>query len=968
MGALPRPDIPPGARRDLIDALHDLHHRAGWPSLRRLARQAGCSHTTVSAVFSTARLPSWGVLELLVEAMGGDTAEFHRLWLAAGRPVGSESTTRPRIAGRRTELATVRQHLQTGTGLLLVTGEAGIGKTTLINAVAGAGDTFVATGHCLPLSSQVPLMPIIDALTAIYDVDEGLWFKEALVDLPPYVRHSLVRLLPQLGGHTAVADADEFARQQLFSSVEGVLRRLAAIRSLALVVEDLHWADPTTLDLVEHLLARSVPVPVVGSWRTEDPNTPQASSDWFARVQRFSDVRALRLGPLTRDETAEQLALLGTRLPERLDSIHSRTLGQPLFTEQLAAHLDADHGLPEQLAELLDRRLDGLSDSGWAVLRTLGVAERPLLPAQLAAASKIRPDQLTTELHALQTRRLVRSSTDERVQLHHPLLAEATQRRLVPGEGAGVHRSLAEVLGAGPEASAAEVANHWRSAGNRERELEWRVSAARSSAAAFEWAQEAEHWLRTLDLWPPAVHSVGDPPVSRPMAYVAAIDSLRESLQWDRAAAMSDAADEELGAVDDATSAELLLRAADYRGDREGVAIGLRLVDQALEVFARLPASAGHLRALNHKRWYLAAIGDYDEALAVARAAVEVAEAVGDRRLHRNQLISLAWHEGIEGALTTMFDLLTQGRALLPDGADPLGDIRSSMNAAHVLLICGASLECVEDAARPGLEVARARAIDNESAIALTAHVATARLRAGLVARAEAGIGAAEGQRLDLSRWPVELLRTAVDARKGHVSSAADRVQRLLPEVLVHDEADLEVLCVAADIDFWRGTVHATLPRLLRDLENTVDSSPVRISLPALVTATRGVAEEARLRRPASSAAVSSVRDMVSRSCLHLRPTDGDDPHLRAHIATAQAELARAVRADHVAVWAGAARLWDGLGRPHDAAYCRWRGAQVALRDRQGTVAARLLKRAATDAREHVPLSAAVAAATLTTS
>jgi hypothetical protein len=237
-------------------------------------------------------------------------------------------------------------------------------------------------------------MPIIDALAAIYDVDEGLWFKEALVDLPSYVRQSLVRLLPQLGGDVPPADADEFARQQLFSSVEGVLRRLAAIRSLALVVEDLHWADPTTLDLVEHHLAQSMSLPFLGSWRTEDPNTPQSSSHWFARVQRFSDVRALWLGPLTRDETAEQLALLGTRLPERLDSIHSRTLGQPLFTEQLAAHLDGDHGLPEPLADLLDRRLDGLSDSGWAVLRTLGVAERPLLPAQ-ARSSKQDPARST---------------------------------------------------------------------------------------------------------------------------------------------------------------------------------------------------------------------------------------------------------------------------------------------------------------------------------------------------------------------------------------------------------------------------------------------------------------------------------------------------------------------------------------------------------------------------------------------
>jgi lambda repressor-like predicted transcriptional regulator len=71
--------IPPGSQRDLVDVLHDLHHRTGWPSLRVLAREAGCSHTTVSAVFSSPRLPGWGVLEVLVAAMDGNVAQFRCL-------------------------------------------------------------------------------------------------------------------------------------------------------------------------------------------------------------------------------------------------------------------------------------------------------------------------------------------------------------------------------------------------------------------------------------------------------------------------------------------------------------------------------------------------------------------------------------------------------------------------------------------------------------------------------------------------------------------------------------------------------------------------------------------------------------------------------------------------------------------------------------------------------------------------
>ena len=103
MSALPRPELPPGAAKALNDALHELHHRAGWPSLRTLARETGVSHTTVSKAFSQPTLPSWGTLQLLVEAMNGEAANFHDLWLAASAPISGGGPP-PRIAGRRAEL------------------------------------------------------------------------------------------------------------------------------------------------------------------------------------------------------------------------------------------------------------------------------------------------------------------------------------------------------------------------------------------------------------------------------------------------------------------------------------------------------------------------------------------------------------------------------------------------------------------------------------------------------------------------------------------------------------------------------------------------------------------------------------------------------------------------------------------------------------------------------------------------
>lgn len=964
MGALPRPELPPGPRRQLSDALHDLHRQAGWPSLRALGRETGVSHTTVSKVMSAPVLPSWGTLELLVEAMRGDTGEFQGLWLAASLPddPSDRGETPVRIAGRRTELAAVRRQLETGTGLLLVTGEAGIGKTALLQAAAGGTRKLIAIGRCLPLSDELPLLPLAELLAAIHDVDGGGWLEEALVGTPRFVRWSLARVLPELEGDVAAPSNDEFTRQRLFIAVGTALARLAELRPLALGVEDLHWADPGTLDLLEHLLARSMPVPVVGTWRTEDDATPRASDAWFARVQRLRDVSVLPIGPLSPSETVDQLVLRGVRSRERQDSIYSRTLGQPLFTDQLAAHLDEGHGLPDLLADLLLHRINSLPEPAWAVLRSLGLAQHSLPPDQLAAASKLEPEELTTQLRALRDRRLLRARPDTLVELRHPLLAEAIEHRLVPGEGARVHRSLAEVLGAAADAPAAEVAHHWRRARDRERELEWRVRAARAAAAAYEWGLEAESWVRVLDLWPSGTDTVGDPALSRAEVYLAAIDALVESLQSDRAAAMTADAGVRLGAMDDEFRAELLARAAELRGDREGTAVGLLLVDESLEIFAGLPASHGRLRALNLRRLLLQDLGRYDDAVATAQAAVEVARQIGDLRQQRHHLDTVASHQGAVDGPSRTLELIAKSRALLPEDADPLGDIRAAVIATDVLLTWGRSLEEVQQAAEPGLVAAAAWGIDNTQSMMLRANLATALLRAGRVAQADAVIGVLGDQPPDPDRWPLELLGARIDCAQGETARAADRIHRVYEEVTTQDELDLEALGMVADVDYWGGAARVSLAGLIHGLALVADSVPVREMAPALVLAARGAADGAARHRGASQAAVDDIRDLLARVRRRLRSTDRDDPYLGVHLAMAEAELTPPDGHGSLARWTRLAHTWSELDRPHEAAYCRWRAALVAHRVGQGTVASRLLVRASAEAREHVPLSRAIAA------
>jgi tetratricopeptide (TPR) repeat protein len=152
--ALPRPSLPPGPLADLFDELHRLHHQAGWPSLRKMAAEVGCSHTTIATAFSGPRPPRWGLLELIVETLGGDTERFRAGWLAATQADADEVAASPSAVefayvaphdlpapavpfiGRTAEFALLDDALRAAragdaSNVVLIAGPAGVGKTTL---------------------------------------------------------------------------------------------------------------------------------------------------------------------------------------------------------------------------------------------------------------------------------------------------------------------------------------------------------------------------------------------------------------------------------------------------------------------------------------------------------------------------------------------------------------------------------------------------------------------------------------------------------------------------------------------------------------------------------------------------------------------------------------------------------------------------------------------------------------------
>ncbi len=961
MSALPRPDVPPGSHRDLVDALHALHHQAGWPSLRTLARAIGVSHTTVSKTFSTATLPSWGTLELLVLAMDGDPVQFRDLWVSATTTTGATASglPQPRIAGRRAELTALRRHLASGDGLLLVVGEAGIGKSTLIEAAAASTDIFVAIGHCLPLSTAVPLMPIADALRTVAAHDDGRWLDQALGQCRPYVTGALAPLLPEVGAASPGEATDEFARHRMFTAVVEVLGALARIRPVALLLEDLHWADMPTLDLVEHTVARRLALPIVGTWRLEDPDVSSTHREWAARISRDRAVTSVALPPFTREETATQLRLrMGTTPPEAVvDRVQTLGQGLPLYTDQLVGAPDGE--IPRHLADLLDLRLGQLEGEPWQVARVLGVAERSLAPDVVQQATGLSPEEQLRGLAVLAHRRLLRPGTTERVALAHPLFGDAIRRRLLPGEAGTVHASLAAVLAKLPEVEPGEVARHWQAASRPDEEIGWRVAAARQARERYASSERFENWRRVLLLRDLTDRPIDVPPwqlLCEAADAAADIQDMEASLALINQALALD--------VDDAARVRVLRLAGGihcYGGDHDE---GLALLDQARQLVDVLPASAELVDVLLARIGTLTQVGRYEVCRAdLARAMDVLAGHEDDPRLQR-VLVWSAWYAMVDGEHDRALALIDAARDAAEAGTDPLSDLMLAVQSTDILLQMAASPDLLAEVAAPPLATAARWHLDDRYlTVILRGNVADAFLRSGDVARAAQVLEPDIREAPTLNTSMSHITYAAVELRRGRVDAALERCAAAEAAQFGGGANWAEVVPEYAEVQIWAGSPDSAVALLEKTLAETLPTDNARTAAPTLAWCARAHADLMDVRE-----AGIAERDGALGHLLRLLGQAQIDPFGSAATGVLvpawrslwHAELARITRSDTVPTWSGAATAWDQHPRPHDAAYCRWRGAQIALRHDQGTLARRLLRRAATDARTHIPLRMAI--------
>jgi DNA-binding CsgD family transcriptional regulator/tetratricopeptide (TPR) repeat protein len=418
------------------------------------------------------------------------------------------------MVGRDGELArllTLLDDAEAGRSVVaLVSGDAGVGKTRLIGEVtrlAAARGFTVLSGQCAELGDSVPYLPLADALRG---AAQSTGVRDALSSRP-----ALGRLLPE-GGEGPIADSDRsgLARQQMFGGVLGLLAELAAATPVLLVLEDLHWADASTRDLVTFLsrMLHRERVALIGSYRTDDLHRRHPLRPVVAELLRLPSVIAVDLAPLDPSALAEHLTAAA---PARIDAtelndIVARAEGNAYYAEELlAASVASDHGqpnaLPAGLAALLLSRVEQLSDATQQVLRAAAVAGRKADDELVRALSGLAPAEYEGAVREAVTHQLLVPHGAEGYVFRHALLREAVYADLLPGERTRLHATMCALLADEQRltmpGTAAELAQHCLASHDIPGAFAASVRAGEDAEKLGAPAEAHRHYDQALALW-----------------------------------------------------------------------------------------------------------------------------------------------------------------------------------------------------------------------------------------------------------------------------------------------------------------------------------------------------------------------------------------------------------------------------------------------------------------------------------
>ncbi|NDL59636.1 ATP-binding protein [Phytoactinopolyspora mesophila] len=622
----------------------------------------------------------------------------------------------PALIGRERELEDLREvfkSVQAGEpAAVLIAGEAGIGKTRLVEEFAlevGAAGARVLRGQSVDMDGEeLAFAPIVGILRALMPE----FGPERLVELAGPGGQALRALLPELGHNAGDGTA---GRGRLYEVVTSLLERVAAEDALVVVIEDLQWADGPTRDLLRFMIRSLIAAPVMLllTCRDDELGRGHPVRALLADLERIRRVGRVDLARLGRDEVAAQLSAVLDReiAPDQAERVFERTEGVPFYVEELA-HAADDAGpvaLPESLRELLMVRIAPLSEQTQRLLRVMALGGHRVDHAVLEPVAGYDVAVLDSALREAVSMGVIVVDGDG-YRFRHALLHEALHGDMLPGENARVHAAYARTLEKQPHLAsdgqaATAIAHHWYFAHDVERAFRWCLNAAAELVGSYAHATAQVMLERALELWDrvadPAEVSGG----GRGDLLARAAEEAYAAGERERAIALLEAALDHVDEAAEPRRVGVLLSQLGKMKGRSGRADPVATLVRACELIPAEPPSAERAEVLGWLAGILMLEWRLDEALRAADEAEEAANAAGVRQLIAAARITrgTAWAD--QGRTEEALAEFERARELIDD--EPMTLLRYYINLSHVLGHAGRFREAVQTA-KKGQERAEA--------------------------------------------------------------------------------------------------------------------------------------------------------------------------------------------------------------------------------------------------------------------
>lgn len=856
------------------------------------------------------------------------------------------------VVGRADELAVVGDLLDSSASgeaqTLVVAGDAGVGKTALVTRACAdrAASMTVLSGSCLPLTSMsIPFLPIRSALRA---------FVGSAGDVPD-----------------VTAEKGDFVL-----GFDAWLEQRCAERPAVLVIDDLQWADRSTLDAVMYVIAgpSSRRLAVVATVRSGEVGVGHPLQRWLADVRRLPRTTELALGPLDRAGTAAQLELLlgGSPHQSLVDDVQRHARGNPYFTRLMVAGLSAEarsvpEAVPVDLRSAVLQSWFTLSPAARRLATVLAVGGRPMHVDDLAEVVGEDPGRVRTRLQEAVDSGTFVLLGDGAFWFQHPLNAEVLEAELAEEDRRGLHARFADAIerrsagrfgtdsaGVADADAAVAVADHRHSARQLREAYRWALIAADLVGGADRRAERLRLLRRAVTLrreLPDAEESV-DVLLRRLRAVAADAGASADELH-----AVESLLDRVDRRAQPLTAAELLVRRMHLRDITGREFIDVDQMREAVALAEAEPTSPEYALALAELAHAEVWAGD-PSAPAHASAAIAVARATDDLRALSHALSAGSMTAGVAEDAATARTLSQEAVRVARDAGDWWAYVHALMWEADAFRTWGSAAYSVLIRDR------RIEMVERGGPLAYAAWMSAVEAQNWLIigdwrecdARLRVVLGSDPGPLGDVMARLVAARAATLRGRQAEAESHLLRVEELMVDGSAY--LGLEYDAVHAEVRFGAHDPESAYLAAMNGARAS-GAPPTRCEwlMPLAARALADQVQRAHDLGRTDGNALDLLDALVARFPRVIRdigPTTGVRGRLLAAFdAQYAAEQARARGGPHeAAAWIRAVEAFAEAGLPWEEAYSTWRAAEALLgrgRDRREGVA--MLRRGLTLAR-----------------